>query len=156
MFISSQSNLGGNFAEGWCTSCHLTLLFSTQLVLFCVCSCAQNTKHLTKSFLACVAWLALIGSRQGQAADALLCSARFARLASLGSLRLACFARLASLGSLCLARFARLVLLGSLCLACFAWLASLGLLCSACFARLALLGSPCSARFARLASGSGR
>ncbi len=70
LFIFSQLNLGGKFAEGWCTSCHLTLLFSTQLVLLCVCSCAQNTKHLTKSFLACISWLALLGLHQGQSADA--------------------------------------------------------------------------------------
>jgi hypothetical protein len=63
-------------------------------------------------------------------------SARFAQLALLGLLRLACFARLASLGSLCSACFARLALLGLLRLACYAWLALLGLLQSACFDRL--------------------
>ena len=96
-----------------CTLCHLTLLFSTQLVLLCVCS---YTKHKTpnKSH----SWLAPLGS---------LCSARVRvrplthRLALRardtgrrgGGGRGARFARHASLGSLCLARFARLASLGS-------------------------------------------
>ncbi len=116
------------------SSRHLTLLFLTQLILFCVCSC---TKHKTPNkshswlallgslcsahvrvrllthwlalrtcdtgqrwgggqwrllCLACFAWLALLGSRPVQAADALAHAARLRPRAKMGGgkLCLAC------------------------------------------------------------------